>query len=41
MRSLPQMRSTGFPVIFDATHSVQQPMDWAGHLADNVNLFLF
>ena len=25
MRSLPQMRSTGFPVIFDATHSVQQP----------------
>lgn len=25
MRSLPQMRATGFPVIFDATHSVQQP----------------
>ena len=25
MRSLPQMRETGFPVIFDATHSVQQP----------------
>ena len=25
MRSLPQMRNTGFPVIFDATHSVQQP----------------
>jgi len=25
MRSLPQMRDTGFPVIFDATHSVQQP----------------
>lgn len=24
-RSLPQMASTGYPVIFDATHSVQQP----------------
>lgn len=25
MRSLPIMRETGYPVIFDATHSVQQP----------------
>ena len=25
MRSLPQMASVGYPVIFDATHSVQQP----------------
>ena len=25
MRSLPIMRSTGYPVVFDATHSVQQP----------------
>lgn len=25
MRSLPQMAETGYPVIFDATHSVQQP----------------
>lgn len=25
MRSLPVMASTGYPVIFDATHSVQQP----------------
>ncbi len=25
MRSLPEMRATGCPVIFDATHSVQQP----------------
>ncbi len=25
MRSLPQMKETGYPVIFDATHSVQQP----------------
>jgi 2-dehydro-3-deoxyphosphooctonate aldolase (KDO 8-P synthase) len=25
MRSLPIMAETGFPVIFDATHSVQQP----------------
>jgi 2-dehydro-3-deoxyphosphooctonate aldolase (KDO 8-P synthase) len=25
MRSIPQMASFGYPVIFDATHSVQQP----------------
>jgi len=25
MRSLPQLAETGYPVIFDATHSVQQP----------------
>ena len=25
MRSLPIMKKTGFPVIFDATHSVQLP----------------
>ncbi len=25
MRSLPQMAQTGYPVIYDATHSVQQP----------------
>ncbi|WP_050929377.1 3-deoxy-8-phosphooctulonate synthase [Aestuariivita boseongensis] len=25
MRSLPQMASTGYPVVMDATHSVQQP----------------
>jgi 2-dehydro-3-deoxyphosphooctonate aldolase (KDO 8-P synthase) len=25
MRSLPEMKSTGYPVVFDATHSVQQP----------------
>lgn len=25
MRSLPIMRATGYPVVFDATHSVQQP----------------
>ncbi|MEM9763394.1 MAG: 3-deoxy-8-phosphooctulonate synthase [Pseudomonadota bacterium] len=25
MRALPQMADTGYPVIFDATHSVQQP----------------
>jgi 2-dehydro-3-deoxyphosphooctonate aldolase (KDO 8-P synthase) len=24
-RSLPQMRALGYPVVFDATHSVQQP----------------
>ena len=25
MRSLPQMAQTGYPVVMDATHSVQQP----------------
>ncbi|MFN3293168.1 MAG: 3-deoxy-8-phosphooctulonate synthase [Gemmobacter sp.] len=25
LRALPQMAATGFPVVFDATHSVQQP----------------
>ena len=25
MRSLPELAATGFPVVFDATHSVQQP----------------
>ena len=25
MRSLPQMAATGYPVVMDATHSVQQP----------------
>jgi 2-dehydro-3-deoxyphosphooctonate aldolase (KDO 8-P synthase) len=25
MRSIPVMRSTGYPVVFDATHSVQLP----------------
>ena len=25
MRSLPIMAKTGYPVVFDATHSVQQP----------------
>ena len=25
MRALPQMAETGYPVVFDATHSVQQP----------------
>lgn len=25
MRSLPVLRETGYPVVFDATHSVQQP----------------
>ncbi|MDT8872489.1 hypothetical protein RAA17_18405 [Komagataeibacter rhaeticus] len=30
MRGLPIMAGTGYPVIFDATHSVQQP--GAGHI---------
>ena len=31
MRSLPIMARTGYPVVFDATHSVQQP-GRAGHI---------
>lgn len=30
MRSLPQMAETGYPVIYDATHSVQQPGGMGG-----------
>ena len=30
MRGLPQMKQTGYPVIFDATHSVQQPSALGG-----------
>lgn len=30
MRSLPQMASTGYPVVMDATHSVQQPAALGG-----------
>ena len=30
MRGLPQMKETGYPVIFDATHSVQQPSALGG-----------
>ncbi|MEO1492419.1 MAG: 3-deoxy-8-phosphooctulonate synthase [Pseudomonadota bacterium] len=30
MRGLPQMAATGYPVIFDATHSVQQPGERGG-----------
>ena len=30
MRSLPQMGQTGYPVVMDATHSVQQPAGLGG-----------
>ena len=30
MRSLPQMARTGYPVVMDATHSVQQPGGMGG-----------
>jgi len=33
MTSLPQMRTLGYPVVFDATHSVQQPGAAAGGTA--------
>ena len=36
MRSLPIMAKNGYPVIFDATHSVQQP----GGLGKPANLVL-
>ena len=35
MRSLVQMRELGFPVIFDATHSVQQPGSLDGRTGGN------
>lgn len=35
MRSLPQMRSLGVPVIFDATHSVQEPGGLGGSTGGN------
>ena len=31
MTSLPQMAQTGYPVVFDATHSVQQPGGGGDH----------
>ena len=31
MRSLPQMGQTGYPVVMDATHSVQQPAGLEAH----------
>lgn len=37
MRSLPIMRSFGYPVAFDATHSVQLP--GGGNTRENGNLF--
>ncbi len=35
MRSLPQMRDLGVPVIFDATHSVQEPGGLGGATGGN------
>lgn len=35
MRSLPQLRSLGTPVIFDATHSVQEPGGLGGRTGGN------
>jgi 2-dehydro-3-deoxyphosphooctonate aldolase (KDO 8-P synthase) len=31
MRSLPILAATGWPVVFDATHSVQQPGGFGSH----------
>src|SRR5690606_38581896 len=35
MRSLPQMAETGYPVVYDATHSVQQPGGLGGASGGN------
>jgi len=35
MTSLIQMRETGYPVIFDATHSVQVPSGYGNHSGGN------
>ena len=41
MRSIPIMQKTGYPVIFDATHSVQQPGGLGKNLEDRENLYLY
>ena len=38
MRSLPIMSKLGYPVIFDATHSVQQPEEWVIRVVVKENL---
>jgi 2-dehydro-3-deoxyphosphooctonate aldolase (KDO 8-P synthase) len=38
MRALPQMRALGTPVIFDATHSVQEPGGLDGKTGGNRTL---
>jgi 2-dehydro-3-deoxyphosphooctonate aldolase (KDO 8-P synthase) len=35
MRSIPQMQALGVPVVFDATHSVQQPGSLSGRTGGN------
>jgi 2-dehydro-3-deoxyphosphooctonate aldolase (KDO 8-P synthase) len=37
MRALPTMMQTGWPVIMDATHAVQQPGGWAARRAGSGN----
>ena len=40
MRSLPIMSKFGFPIVFDATHSVQQPGGMGEKVGVKENLFL-
>ena len=40
MRALPIMSKFGFPIVFDATHSVQQPGGMGEKAAAKENLFL-
>ena len=39
MTSLPIMKETKYPIIFDATHSVQQPKVWVQHQVVIVSLY--
>ena len=41
MRSIPIMQETGYPVIFDATHSVQQPGGLEINQGGKENLYQF
>ena len=40
MRALPIMSRFGFPIVFDATHSVQQPGGMGEKVEDKESLFL-
>ena len=40
MRALPIMSKYGFPIVFDATHSVQQPGGMGEKVEDKESSFL-
>ena len=39
LRSLIEMKNTGFPIVFDATHSVQKPGGLGNYLVVTGNIF--